>query len=104
MTPAELHREIARLIEENEALQFIIHQKEKEIEELKALPAREEKTWYTSREAAAFIGRSPAWLDKDRMLAKPTVPYTKKGYRTVRYHRNDLEAYNNSGKLRKTSV
>ena len=102
MTIAELHREIARLVEENERLASMIDTLTTENADLKTRPTAEQKTWYTSREAAAFIGRSPAWLDKDRMLDKPTIPYTKHGYRTVRYHVTDLETYN-ARKLRRAA-
>ena len=49
-------------------------------------------------EAAAILGVSRRYLDKDRYLSRqngtpPTIPYVSLGHRTVRYHRSDVMAF-----------
>ncbi len=52
----------------------------------------------TAHEAAAILGVSRRFLDKDRHLARqngtpPAVPYSVLGHRTVRYNRFDVLAF-----------
>ncbi len=100
MTTADLYKELARLAEENAALQQCNAALQTELASRK-LFADPVKEWFTVKEAAELIKRSPAFLDKDRMREMPVIPYTKEGYRTVRYHISDLQDYNDARKLRR---
>jgi len=53
----------------------------------------------TTKEAASFLGVSPAFLERDRW-ANVVVPYVRVGSRTVRYQLTELEAYVNSNRRR----
>ncbi len=46
----------------------------------------------TTAEAAAYLGVSKAFLERDRW-AGARVPFVKVGSRAVRYRRGDLESY-----------
>lgn len=52
----------------------------------------------TTEEAAALLGVTRRFLDKDRYIARqngtpPTIPYIALGYRTIRYRRSDVLAF-----------
>jgi len=52
----------------------------------------------TTEEAAALLGVTRRFLDKDRHIARqngtpPAIPYSSLGYRTVRYSRADVLAF-----------
>lgn len=52
----------------------------------------------TTEEAAALLGVTRRFLDKDRHIARqngtpPAIPYSNLGYRTVRYSRADVLAF-----------
>jgi predicted DNA-binding transcriptional regulator AlpA len=55
----------------------------------------------TVREAAAYLGVSKSWLDKQRLLGR-FVPYVKMG-RRVGYDIADLEVATQKAKRRSTS-
>lgn len=51
---------------------------------------------YKTKEAAAFLGVSIAFLDRDRWAGKrngtgPLIPYVRVGNRAVRYRISDLQ-------------
>lgn len=46
----------------------------------------------TTREAAAFLGVSIAFLERDRW-AGARIPFVKVGSRAVRYHPDDLQTF-----------
>lgn len=101
MTVSQLHRELADLVERVEQLQAENDMLKAELQAVKMKVPTEEKRWFTNDEAAKFIGRSPAFLNKDRMLAVPTIPFSKHGHRTVKYDRADLEAYSEARRTKK---
>jgi len=52
----------------------------------------------TTEEAAALLGVTRRFLDKDRHIARqngtpPSIPYSNLGYRTIRYSRTDVLAF-----------
>lgn len=49
-------------------------------------------TWFTTQEAAAYLGCSRNFLDKDRMTGLLGIPFSKLG-RHIRYSREALDAY-----------
>jgi predicted DNA-binding transcriptional regulator AlpA len=55
----------------------------------------------TTKDAAAFLGVSAAFLERDRW-ANVEVPYVRVGSRAVRYQLSELEAYVNSNRRRPT--
>lgn len=46
----------------------------------------------TTKEAAAYLGMSPAFLERDRW-AGAKIPYVVIGTRTIRYRQRDLARY-----------
>lgn len=46
----------------------------------------------TTKEAAAFLGMSPAFLERDRCEGR-TIPFVRIGTHRVRYSLSELEAY-----------
>ncbi|MEW8684773.1 MAG: helix-turn-helix domain-containing protein [Candidatus Thiodiazotropha sp.] len=50
------------------------------------------KTILNTKEAAAYLGVSMAFLERDRW-AGARIPFIKVGARAVRYRMSDLEAY-----------
>lgn len=101
MTIAQLHREIADLVEvveqlkaENEALKI-------ELQATKAQVPAEQQVWFNTKEAAKRIGRSPDFLNQDRIKSPPRIPFRKDSYRVVRYHRSDLDAFNEARRAKK---
>ena len=100
MTVSQLHREVADLVERVERLQTENETLKSELQATKAKVPTEDKEWFSNSEAAKFIGRSEAFLNKDRLdhdedgkAKTPLIPFMKCGHRTVRYQRNDLLAY-----------
>lgn len=55
-----------------------------------------------TREAAALLGVSKAFLERDRW-AGARIPFVRIGTRAVRYRREDLERYLDSRLRRSTS-
>lgn len=68
MTTAEALREMAGLIEKNEALKARVAELEAELKATQTKVPTEVKQWFTVKEAAQFIGRSDTFLHKDRMV------------------------------------
>lgn len=101
MTVSQLHREVADMVDKIEALELENAALKSELQATKAKVPTEEKRWFKNDEAAKFIGRSPAFLNKDRMLDIPTIPFSKHGHRTVKYERADLEAYSETRRTKK---
>ena len=67
------------------------------LSELKARAARHGEM-LTTKEAAAFLNVSMAFLERDRCVGPSvgsgsTIPYVRVGSKTVRYRRTDLEAH-----------
>ena len=57
----------------------------------------------TTKQAAAFLGVSTSFLEKDR-VGRARIPFIKLGVRkAVRYHAKDLEAFINSSRFQSTS-
>jgi len=56
----------------------------------------------TTAEAAGLLGVSKAFLERDRW-AGSRIPYIRVGTRTIRYRREDVEAFIASRKRRSTS-
>jgi len=56
----------------------------------------------TTTEAAAYLGVSKAFLERDRW-AGARIPFIQVGRRAVRYRREDLEAYIATQRRRSTS-
>jgi hypothetical protein len=50
------------------------------------------KTYFSSAEAAAYLGCSRSLLDKARVYGLPAIPFTSIGRRIV-YRKNDLDGY-----------
>ena len=92
MSHAETLRELADMIEENEAQRIRISALELELQQLRSQPTSSEE-WYTSKEAAKYIGLSTSFLEKDRIAKIPQIPFTKHGHRTCRYHKISLDAW-----------
>ncbi len=101
MTAPDLLRQLADCMDEKEALRVEVESLKAELQAVKMKVPAEEKRWFTNDEAAKFIGRSPAFLNKDRMLAVPIIPFSKHGHRTVKYDRVDLEAYSEARRTKK---
>ena len=62
------------------------------------LTARATPQMLTADEAAALLGVTRRFLDKDRHVARqngtpPAIPYCNLGHRTVRYSRADVLAF-----------
>ncbi|OGU08701.1 MAG: hypothetical protein A2X82_20160 [Geobacteraceae bacterium GWC2_55_20] len=95
MNHADTLRQMADLIDENEAQRIRISVLELELQQAKSRPVKEEKEWYTPKEAAEYIGRSTSFLDKDHMESNksPEIPFTKQGSRTIRYRKSDLDTW-----------
>ena len=62
-----------------------------------------EKRLVTTKEAARFLGVSPAFLERDRWRGA-RIPFVKVGTRSVRYELSALEAYIAQQNRRSTSV
>ena len=62
-----------------------------------------EKRLVTTKEAACFLGVSPAFLERDRWRGA-RIPFVKVGTRSVRYELSALEAYIAQQNRRSTSV
>ncbi len=101
MTTPQLYRAIADLTEKLEAITEENEALKIKLQEVTAKVPTEEKRWFTNEEAAKFIGRSQGFLNKDRMLSPPTIPFSKHGHRTVKYDRADLEAYTEARRSKK---
>lgn len=56
----------------------------------------------TTQQAAAFLGVSKAFLERDRW-AGARIPFIRVGSRAVRYRRSDLDAFLESRVRRSTS-
>lgn len=56
----------------------------------------------TTKDAAAYLGVSMAFLERDRW-AGARIPFVKIGSRTVRYQRAELDAYIERQRRRSTS-
>ncbi len=54
-----------------------------------------------TKEAARFLGVSPAFLERDRW-AGAEIPFVRVGSRAVRYRLSELEAYVSSHRRRTT--
>lgn len=93
MNHADTLRQMADLIEENEAQGIRISALELELQQLISQPTSSEQEWYTSKEAAKYIGLSTSFLEKDRIAKIPQIPFTKHGHRTCRYHKISLDAW-----------
>lgn len=93
ITHAAALRQMADLIEENETLRNRISALELELQQVRSQPTRNEQEWYTSKEAAKYIGLSTSFLEKDRIAKTPKIPFTKHGHRTCRYHKISLDAW-----------
>lgn len=52
-------------------------------------------TLFTTKQAAAYLSVSAAFLERDRW-AGARIPFIKLGTRSIRYRQSDLEAYINS--------
>ena len=65
------------------------------------LPAKATQKLLTVREAAAYLGVSKSWLDKQRLVGG-FIPYAKIG-RRVGYDIGDLDAAAKKAKRRSTS-
>lgn len=61
-----------------------------------------ENVLLNTREAAAFLGVSAAFLERDRCYTA-RIPFVKVGNRAVRYRRADLDAYIAASTRRSTS-
>lgn len=96
-----LLRQLADCMDEKEALRAEVEALKAELQAVKMKVSTEEKRWFKNDEAAKFIGRSPAFLNKDRMLAVPKIPFSKHGHRTIKYDRADLEAYSEARRTKK---
>lgn len=62
------------------------------------MTARAASEMLTTEEAAALLGVTRRFLDKDRHVARqngtpPAIPYSNLGHRTVRYSRADVLAF-----------
>ena len=57
----------------------------------------------TTKEAAAFLAVSPAFLERDRWQG-PTIPFIRVGKHRVRYRLSTLEAYINRRQSNNRSV
>ena len=66
------------------------------------LTANPNRKLLTVREAAAYLGVSKSWLDKQRLIGG-FVPYVKIGRRRVGYDIADLDAATEKAKRRSTS-
>ena len=66
------------------------------------LTANLKRKLLTVREAAAYLGVSKSWLDKQRLIGG-FVPYVKIGLRRVGYDIADLDAATEKAKRRSTS-
>jgi len=53
----------------------------------------ESKRLLTTREAAALLGIGKSTLDQDRLYGRLGIPFIRMGSRSIRYRREDLEAY-----------
>ena len=95
MNYVEALRQLANVIEDNDNLRSRVSVLELELQQAKSRPVREEKEWYTPKEAAQYIGRSTSFLDKDHMESNksPEIPFTKQGSRTIRYRKSDLDTW-----------
>ena len=94
MTTAELHRALADEIERREQLEVMVQRLTAELEAARAqAAAAEPKQWYSSQEAARFLGLSDSFLEKDRIQKTPRIPFCKDSPRKVSYARTDLETY-----------
>jgi len=91
----EILRHLADTLEENEALKSRVAELEAKLQQAESRPVKEEKEWYTPKEAAEYIGRSTSFLDKDHMESSksPEIPFTKQGSRTIRYSKSDLDTW-----------
>ena len=86
-------RQMADLIDENEALRSRVIVLESELQKVKSSPVKEEQEWYSPVEAAKYIGREKCFLARDRMKRKPDIPCARHGHRTLRYNKADLDAW-----------
>ena len=105
MNLSETLRLLADAVEQNETLKAHCKSLKTELEMLKSRAAADEKVWFSTDEAAEFLGVSASYLNKDRMIRdsqgrpkKPLISFSKHGERSVKYHRDDLMSYINRTK------
>jgi acetolactate synthase small subunit len=101
MTVPQLHREVADLVEKVEVLEAENEALKAELLIVKTQVPTEQKELLTTEEAANYIDHSIAFLNKDRMLATPRIPFLKESPRYVRYYRADLNRYNETRRAKK---
>lgn len=94
MTVSETLRQLATALEENDALKARVAELEGELKATKAQVPEEQQEWFNTKEAAKRIGRSPDFLNQDRIKTTPRIPFRKDSYRVVRYHRSELDKFN----------
>lgn len=110
MQIADLNRQLAdlnlQLLKQLEAAQAKIAQLQAELEEERnKLKAEADKQLLSPDEAKVMIGRSVAWLFKDRCKNDPLIPFVQeRPGAKVQYRRHDLQKFIDSrkkpGKLR----
>mgnify|MGYP001597274724 CR=1 FL=1 len=93
MTVSETLRQLATALEEAEALKLRVAELEEELRVVKNKVPEEQQEWFNTREAAKLIGRSPDFLNQDRLKKPAFIPFRKDSYRVVRYHRSDLQTF-----------
>lgn len=96
MTIADVLRELAAKTEECDGLKREIEALQKETVRLqKELAKKTAPEWLSVLEAALYIGRSRSFLDKDRIAAKPQIPFKQECENgNVKYSRADLDRWN----------
>lgn len=93
MNLVEALRELANALEKNEALESLVTELRAELQQNKSRPVEDEQEWYTPTEAAKYIGRKKCFLARDRMKKNPDIPCARHGHRTLRYNKDDLDAW-----------
>lgn len=89
MTAPDLLRQLADCMEEKERLEVENAALKAELADTKRQVPTEQKEWFTTSEAAKYIGRSVGHMQKNR----EAIPFRQDGFRTIRYSRTDLDKY-----------
>ena len=96
MTAPDLLRQLADCMEAREQLEAEVATLKAELAAVKQLVSSDESPWLSTKQAARFIGRSVSFLAKNS-----SISFRKYGYRTKRYHRDDLQRFLDTRKPRK---
>lgn len=98
MTFQELLRLYADEVDRREAAEQQVKELEKLLEQVRSAALDEKPAqWLSVKEAAKYIGRPKSFLDKDRVLRQPQIPFRQEFVGgLVAYSRIDLDSYNES--------